>query len=44
LGLTVARQLTTEAGGVLGKLKYTKKDSDSGQAAITLRWPVNIIS
>ncbi|VFM96027.1 MAG: CheY chemotaxis protein or a CheY-like REC (receiver) domain [Candidatus Kentron sp. G] len=43
LGLVVARQLAAEAGGVLGKLKYTEEDGDLGRAEVELSWPVDII-
>lgn len=42
LGLVVARQLATEAGGVLGTLQYKEGEGDSGRAEITLSWPVDV--
>nr|VFJ71444.1 MAG: Signal transduction histidine kinase [Candidatus Kentron sp. FW] len=44
LGLVVARQLTTEAGGVLGALQYTGGKDTLGEAKITLSWPVEPIA
>nr|VFJ49570.1 MAG: CheY chemotaxis protein or a CheY-like REC (receiver) domain [Candidatus Kentron sp. DK] len=44
LGLVVARQLATEAGGVLGTLQYTGETDRLGQARITLVWPVKLIA
>nr|VFK16042.1 MAG: CheY chemotaxis protein or a CheY-like REC (receiver) domain [Candidatus Kentron sp. LFY] len=44
VGLAVARQLTLGAGGSLGKLHYEKHRENQGEAAITLLWPIGIIS
>lgn len=43
LGLKVAGQLTTEAGGTLGGLQYTKKDDELAEAEIKLSWPISAI-
>jgi hypothetical protein len=43
LGLAVAHQLSTEAGGVLGDLQSSKTDSGDTEAAINLAWPITFI-
>jgi len=44
MGLTVAKQLTLEAGGSLSELQYKKLDEDQGQAMISLYWPVEVVA
>ena len=43
LGLAVAHQLATEAGGFLSDLKPLKTDSDSIEAIISLTWPITFV-
>lgn len=42
LGLAVAHQLATEAGGVLGDLKPSITDSGDTVAEINLAWPISV--
>ncbi|WP_141699116.1 response regulator [Candidatus Thiosymbion oneisti] len=45
LGLAVARQLTTEAGGTLGKFETKPTgDEDEVQVRISLSWPIQLIT
>nr|VFK18791.1 MAG: CheY chemotaxis protein or a CheY-like REC (receiver) domain [Candidatus Kentron sp. LPFa] len=44
MGLTVARQLTLEAGGFLSELQYQKKQEDWGEVTIALHWPIKVIA
>lgn len=43
LGLAVAYQLTTEAGGILGDLKPIKTNSGDIEAMIGLAWPITFV-
>nr|VFJ61896.1 MAG: Signal transduction histidine kinase [Candidatus Kentron sp. FW] len=44
LGLVVARQLATEVGGTLGRLRYAGGAEDLGEAKITLSWPIDVVT
>nr|VFK53932.1 MAG: Signal transduction histidine kinase [Candidatus Kentron sp. TUN]VFK55857.1 MAG: Signal transduction histidine kinase [Candidatus Kentron sp. TUN] len=43
LGLVVAKQLATEAGGSLGTLQYTGEGNKLGETKISMSWPVTFV-